>query len=70
MSWVIAVVGLTSVVLSLYTFVRDPRRREMHRFYQASRLEYDGFQPPYLMCWTYRIGVEKLFFRSKIRLSP
>lgn len=54
--------------ISLYMFVQYalPDLRESHRFYQASRLKWDGFKPPFLMCWTYWIGVEKLFFRSKI----
>jgi hypothetical protein len=63
----IAVLGYLSLVLGIYALVRDPGRREAHRFFQASRLKWDGFQPPFLMCWVYWFGVEKWFFGSKIR---
>lgn len=59
---------LTAVALGIYTFCHDilPALRWEHRARQASRLKWDGFQPPFLMCWVYWIGVEKLFYRSKI----
>lgn len=58
-----------SLGLSTYTFCHDtyPAMREEHRARQRCRLEWDGYQPAWWMCWPYWIGVEKLVFGHRIK---
>lgn len=59
--------GVAGLALSLYTFAGTtfPSLRAEHRRRQGFRRKYDGYAPPWLMCWTYWIGAEGLFFGGK-----